>query len=390
MSDTGSDPLPAAAPTDVPGCVDELVAQMRAESEAGFRRALGALGEVARAGGPAALTAAVEALAPLLPTLHGVFARTAVLAGACVERGGSPAALAGVLPARTAAALRMFAMVPGLWAQQVPDGFPPPPDWSSPDAVDEVVRACTAVGARGGFGAAEMRAVALSWFDAEDWLRASITVLGHREFRAAADPEELRELRAATEDVAELSLVPEEFGLRGVARRALWADQLAAVLDDEPLIVLDPGSGRGFALTMSGVGDNFQLHTLLADRLIGSRLRGLLPGEPPARSWVAAATGGSPRTAPDDPVLRRFRLFDGHGRYVAPEGIPADIRPLDGVRVLVLHPPRGRFGWTSGRVFEHLVPSLRLERRLPRQEAAAWLRRTAPAREDDLLAPAGP
>ena len=59
-----------------------------------------------------ALTAAVEALAPHLPVLHGKFANAAVLAGACVEWGGSPVALAGVLPARAAVAMRIFATDP--------------------------------------------------------------------------------------------------------------------------------------------------------------------------------------------------------------------------------------------------------------------------------------
>src|SRR4051812_26723577 len=99
-------------------CVDELNAQMRAGSLEGFRRALASLRETARAGGPAALTAAVEALAPQLPSLQGVFVKTAVLVGACVEWGGSPVALAGVLPARAAAAMQMFAMVPALWGQE--------------------------------------------------------------------------------------------------------------------------------------------------------------------------------------------------------------------------------------------------------------------------------
>ncbi|MFB7946881.1 hypothetical protein ACFC6L_18430 [Kitasatospora phosalacinea] len=359
----------------VPGCVDELLVQMRARSEEGFRSALASLAAVAQAGGRASLTAAVEGLAPLLPTLHGSFAGAAVLAGACVEWGGSPVALAGVLPPRVAVALRMFAMVPSLWAQEVPDGFPPAPRVAS---TDELVRICTAAGARGGFDAAAMEAVALSWFDTEDWLKAAVTTLAHRDFRDAADPAELRELSEATEEVAELASVPAEFGLGGVARRARWVQQLAAVLDDEPLVVLDRDTGRGFALTMSGIGDNFQLHTLLADRLIGSRLRGLLPGERPASSWVAAATRGNPRTAADDPVFRRFRLFDGHGGYVAPEGVPADVRPFDGVRVLVLDPPGEPFGWTVGRVFEGLAPALRLERRLSREEAAAWLGRVAP------------
>jgi hypothetical protein len=36
---------------------------------------------------------------------------------------------------------------------------------------------------------------------------------------------------------------------------------------------------------MSGVGDNFQLHTPLADRLIGDPGRGLVSGERPAPDW---------------------------------------------------------------------------------------------------------
>ncbi|MEW1914781.1 hypothetical protein AB0442_41540, partial [Kitasatospora sp. NPDC085895] len=97
-------------PEAVSRSVDELIAQMRAGSDEGFRRALASVEVAARAGGPAALTAAVEALAPHLSTIHGTFAMTAVLAGACVEWGGSPVALASVLPARAAVAMQMFAM----------------------------------------------------------------------------------------------------------------------------------------------------------------------------------------------------------------------------------------------------------------------------------------
>ncbi|GAA1976313.1 hypothetical protein [Catenulispora subtropica] len=58
---------------------------------------------------------------------------------------------------------------------------------------------------------------------------------------------------------------------------------------------------------------------------------------------------------------------------------------MDGTRVLVLHPPRGAFGWSVGRVFEHMLPEVRLERELGAEEAAGWLARVAPAREDDLM-----
>jgi hypothetical protein len=96
------------------------------------------------------------------------------------------------------------------------------------------------------------------------------------------------------------------------------------VLDDEPVVVLDPASGRGFRLTMSGVGDNFQLHTLPADRMIGDVGRGLLTGVRPETAWVAAATD-APAEVAGKPIERRFRLFDAAGEYVASESHPSEI-----------------------------------------------------------------
>ncbi len=168
--------------------------------------------------------------------------------------------------------------------------------------------------------------------------------------------------------------------------RAHWLQGLCLVCDDEPLIVLDPTSGRGFHLTMTGVGDNYQLHTLLADRLIGKERGGLLDTRPPRPAWVQAATAGP--TGPFNlatPIKRRFRLFDGHGNYVDPEGWPSDIKPLDGMRVLVVHPRKGLRGWNNGRAYVSMVPTLTLEREIEPEEAAHWLARIAPARETDAM-----
>lgn len=77
-----------------------------------------------------------------------------------------------------------------------------------------------------------------------------ITVITRREFRDAADL------------LPEIGDAAERFG--DSVPRAHWLPGLAQVLDDEPVVVIDNASGRGFRLTMSGVGDNFQLHTLLA------------------------------------------------------------------------------------------------------------------------------
>jgi hypothetical protein len=157
------------------------------------------------------------------------------------------------------------------------------------------------------------------------------------------------------------------------------------VLDGEPLVALDRASRRGYHLTMAGVGDNFQLHTLLADRLAGHGRRSPSGLERPKPEWVAAATDAPSRQPLTDPILRRFRLFDGLGSYVFPEGRPADIAPLDGTRVVVLHDPLGRFGWTGGRTYQDMTPTLTLDRFMKPAEAASWLARVHAARENDFM-----
>jgi hypothetical protein len=254
---------------------------------------------------------AVEELVPVLRGRpSGVFARTALIAGAYVEWGASPVALA----------------------------------------------------------------IALSWHDVQHWLGLALTLMTRREFR---------DLVPAKAEIAE---VASELGEHD--ERAECLADLAQVLDDEPLVVLDSATGRGFHLTMSGIGDNFQLHTLLADRLIGDVAQGLLAGVRPDVSWVAAATAG-PTEPPNGLIRRSLRLFDASGQYVSPEGLPADIAVRDGVRVLVAYPPSGDYFWTSGRVFEVMTPDLRLDRTLTAQEALEWFARTAPAVQNDLFGPQG-
>jgi hypothetical protein len=102
-------------------------------------------------------------------------------------------------------------------------------------------------------------------------------------------PERAR-LLAATEDVAEQ------------LNAAYWLHGLLLVLDDEELIVLHRPTGHGYRVSISGIGDNFQLHTLLAANLIGDESRGMIPGEPPTPAEIAAASDGE-----DTPPVGRIR-----------------------------------------------------------------------------------
>ena len=343
---------------------------MEAGDHAGFARQLSRVSGAARYADPDELTTAIQYLAPVLGRAGGLFAKTALLAGAFVEWGGSPLPLRHVLPRRTVAAMESCALFPEVWP--LASAGLPLPDRADLAAMPGVTGALVRLARRRGLAEASAVQIATSWFDVDDWLQSLITAMALREFRAVmADRDQVRDGAAALAD--ELLA-------------AHWVHGLSVVLDDEPLVALDYASRRGFHLTMSGIGDNFQLHTLLADRLT-SGTPPALPGlEPPRRSWVAAATDGARRLRAADPILRRFRLFDGHGAYVFPEGRPADIQPLDGTRVVILHPPLGRFAWSAGRAYRHMTPTLTLDRILAPAEAARWLARVSPAQQTDLMA----
>lgn len=328
----------------------------------------------ARGWTPDELTGLVDRLVPILARRpEGIFARLALTAGAYVEFGGSPVALARNVPACTGMTLMVRRGFSDVWPAVAGDGRPEP-DPADPPGMGELIELFVAGADRAGIPPQVAPHLAVSWFDAPLWVNLMITLLGRREFRDATEP-----LPELAEDAAELAdRVP----------RAHWLAGLFAVLDDEPVVVLDPAAGRGYRLTMSGIGDNFQLHTLLADRLIGDVERGLLPGVRPESAWVAAATDG-PSGVTGKPVERRFRLFDATGEYVAPEGRPADIARVEGARVLVVHPPNGSYRWGHGRVYEGMLPELRLDEIMTAGEAETWIGRVAPARETDLFGPGG-
>ncbi len=171
--------------------------------------------------------------------------------------------LAGVLPGCAVRALRDTAGYPRLHAERL--GDEPLPDRLvvrdlPPADLDALLRDAVE---RGALPDTPLRTY-LDYMYVESWLMPMITCLMYREFRDAVRDRD--EVRAAADALREDML------------KAHWVYELTWVLDDEPLLVLDRASGRGFRLTMSGIGDNFQLHTLVADRVTGSSRRGLLPG----------------------------------------------------------------------------------------------------------------
>jgi hypothetical protein len=358
----------------VPSAQYSLIAEISQAMHAGdpsrFRALLGRLHSSVQGCGPDELTGVITGLAPLLGEVAGVYSKLAIMAGAFVEWGGSPLPLAGFLPDRAVAAMQYNGLFPRAWqaasgGRELPEGR----------TMNEVTGIIVAHAERNGIPADAATFLAMSWFDVEDWIRPMCTCMANRQFRGALTAGQQSRIKETATAIADRV---------GGAR---WLQGLAEVLDDEPLIVLHPASGRGFRLTMSGVGDNYQLHTLLADRLSGQAESGIPGLEPPLRAWVEEATSAEPVPHPGtDPIRRRFRLYDGTGAYVYPEGRPADIGLTGGMRVLVVHPPKGNYGWVHARSYPLMTPRLTLDAVLGSAETSTWLGRVTPARETDIMA----
>jgi hypothetical protein len=197
-----------------------------------------------------------------------------------------------------------------------------------------------------------------AWFSGGKWVQPVLYLSQRKDVRAVL-PERPR-LTAA------IDATREHIGT------AHWLYGLLLVLDDEPLVVLHRATRRGYRVTISGVGDNFQLHTLLAAALIGDESQGLVPGQRPSASEIAAASDGEDLT-PAGGIRGNFNLVDAHGEWIWNEGRPADIPKLEGKRVVVIDPPPYPRSWNAGRPYPLMRPTVTVDGMLPADEAAHWL-----------------
>jgi len=182
---------------------------------------------------------------------------------------------------------------------------------------------------------------------------------------------------------------------------ATFVRMLLMMLSGESLLVLHPSTGQGFKLLIDGVTDNFQLHTLLADALVVER-RGLfrrrqgpewgIPGLRPSPSVAAVARGDGPQcidehssgvwnfyqwTAIDDAAKLPDDVDMEH--WIWNEGIPADIAPFAGVRVVILGTPQYTRTWNTARSIAGLTARAEVEEVLDRRQVQDWLTRFASA-----------
>lgn len=361
----------------------DLVASMPTTDEAGEEfdiwhaacwEASTALWEAGENQDPAALSAVLPQLGSAIAAVpYQLGGQLALIGGAFVESGADPLPLMRPVFQRLLPVLADCADLISAWPEPTsePDAADPTSNTESDrEAKEELLPdADSQAGAQEAYdqlvpqmGHAAAFRVAMAWHSARGWAKAGTTLLQRRVVRDAVRDRD--ELIAASQALREW---------RGDVNLLAM---LLRVLDDEPIIVLHRHSGRGFRVKIGGIGDNFQLHTLLAAHLIGSEQEGLLPyGTRPSRTQIAAATTGEPYAA----MAGAFNLVDATGAWIFNEGVPADIPFLDDRRVIVLDPEPYTRTWTTGRTFPAMTPIFIVEQALPDSDARTWLAKVAAA-----------
>jgi hypothetical protein len=333
-------------------CADLADANMRLDAE-DSERAYEGLVARGKTAGPAELTDGLARLTPALEQVAlGNGGMLAQVAGSVIHAGADPLPVLDLLVGRVAAGLEQAARL-APFSGEMGD------ELAEPTTADEAAAVFDRVARVGGFGADEAATIAECWFTVGQWIPGLLVPLQEKRVRREL-PQRERLVAAATATEKHVD-------------GAHWLLGLALVLDDESLIVVHRATGRAYELTISGIGDNFQLHTLLAATLIGDPAEGLIAGKRPAPDWIAAATDGEPQ--PAGGIGGQFNLVDAAGEWIWNEGRPSDIPFAGERRVVVIDPPPYQRGWNAGRAYPMMVPEIQLERVLPADEAAGWASR---------------
>lgn len=304
------------------------------------------------------LSAAMEALFPVLGDCEpaaGIAADLAVLAGALVEA-GAPAGQVGLEVLRQLGSYGQAAVAFMHAWEKTGGGQLPDPNGvteTEEQRVEEVLGDNAPLATVG-------------WWTSLRYGLAAKAMLGDARVRAAVRSD-ASALDGLSQIVRALALHQPVYG---------EVAELLRMAEADTVLVLDRASWRGFRVRFDGIGDNFQLHTLLADALIGKEgLR--VPGNRPDPRWTAACLD-----APADPladvVTGEWDLVGGDGTWVGNEACPADIPVVDGERVLVLEPQSLAHSWRAGRRYPHIPGSLEVVAELSPDEATSWWGRMHP------------
>lgn len=166
---------------------------------------------------------------------------------------------------------------------------------------------------------------------------------------------------------------------------ASWLWKLLQVLDDEPLLVIDPAKRLGVVGRMNGIAENFQLNVLL----MAAFPRGWFSRRRVSKNAASVARGTGPQQT-DETIIGVWNLYTADAlqsdqslpdpndyrastNWIWNEGIPADIPVVLGHRVVLLGSTSYARSWGSQRAFNHLRADITDVRKLSVSEVANWL-----------------
>ncbi len=186
------------------------------------------------------------------------------------------------------------------------------------------------------------------------------------------------------------SLVPVAKKLSFDHDGAHWIYFMVSVLADEPILVLEPPTQFGFIGRMSGIVDNFQLHTFLMDVFPRKRF---LPRKNITRFVRSVIDGTGPQQTQEivsgkwnmytwkalraDLTLPDATSYDSSDDWIWGEGVPADIDIWQGYRVILLGPLSYQRTWRLQRMFDGLPARVDIEKTLSKEEVKQWLQKIA-------------
>ncbi|WP_034088380.1 hypothetical protein [Streptacidiphilus albus] len=336
--------------------VSELEDAVAARDGARTGPAFSAVMNVVQSASDAERVPAGPRLAALLPAFPPIGPRPmlAMAAGFCVEHGADPAACAEPILDGVLRDLRDALEFARRWTATggTEDDLPEPDE----KIIDDTLLARLAPDA---YLATRL---ALAWCSIEKWQPPALAVLCRS---AEVRRRDTSAILSACRDLAAL----ERHDLKCLA-------YALAVLDDETLVVLHRPTGTGFEVRIGGIGDNFQLHTLLAHTLVGG---GHVPGTPPSAESVRLATDPEPARGRTEAIATgAFELLAPNGARIWNEGLPDDIPVVEGRRLLVLDEPTYKRSWNADRFFPNLPGTAELTRVLTADETRVWSAHTSP------------
>jgi len=352
------------------GYCDELLWSLDSGDQAGFLAALQRIGQATPRSSPAEVQEAAARLTPLIATIpFWKGSDLAGVAGRVTSYCADNSVILATLVRRTIAVMELSAWFAVMLGGK---GVPDPEDPSRYQQSVGLLRDVLSQPGRDVLPAllelpprpdARAGALAEAWFSCRSWMQPVLYLAQRKDIRRTL-PDRDR-LAAACDAIREHMVTAE------------WLHGLLLVLDDETLVVLHRPTGLGYRVAISGIGDNFQLHTLLAAALIGRKSHGMIGGKAPSAAEVAAASDGRDLT-PRGGIQARFALADAYGDGIWLEGRPADIPALEGTRVVVLDPPPHPRSWKAGRAYPQMRPSLTVEEILNEMSSAYWLNKVRP------------